>query len=492
MDESDKILTSKSSIIKNLGWKFGEQITSQGVSFIISIILARILMPKDYGLVAMLFVFIAIANVFVDYGVGKALIQKKDADNVDFSSMLYFNFCFSIVLYIIIFFASPFIANFYHEILLSVMMRVLGISVIIASIKSILLAYVARNMIFKKTFFTSFGALLISGLVGLIMAFSGYGAWALIAQYILYIFFSTIFIWLSIKWKPVLTFSINSVKELFNFGWKLLFASLLNTFGNELRNLIVGRFYSAYNLAFLSKGQSFPQIISNNITYSVSSVIFSASSKMQNDKKKLKELSRKTIRITSYVMFPLLFGLAAISEPLVRVLLTDKWIPCIPYIQIACFSYLVIIIQISVQDTINALGRSDVFLYMDILRKIVDFTILFFVYKKGVMAIALTACITGMVSVFMVIFVSRKLYGYKISEHIKDNIPLLFSSIIMGISVYSIHYIGLSPFITLCIQMPLGFIIYILFSKLFMFEGYELFMEYLKKIDFLILKKFTN
>jgi teichuronic acid exporter len=479
--KSDKSLTSKSVIVENVGWKFAEQFSSQIVSFGITIVLARILMPEDYGLVAMLLVFITIANVFVDYGVGKALVQKKDADNIDFSSMLYFNFCFSIILYIIIFFISPLIAEFYNQEQLSSLMRVLGISIVLASIKSILLAYVARMMVFKKTFYTTFGALLISGSVSLTMALLGFGAWALVAQYILFAFFSVVFIWLSIKWKPLIVFSIDSVVELFKFGWKLLLASLLNAISGQLRNIIVGKFYSADDLAFLSRGQSFPALLTNNITSSVSSVLFSASSKLQNEKLKLKELSRKAIRITSFTMFPLLFGLAATAKPLVRVLLTDKWIESVPYLQIYCFSYLVMIIQISVQDTINALGRSDIFLYMDIARKIVAFSILFAVYDKGVLIIALTTFISGPIAVIMTILVSRKIYDYKIKEHLKDNLPILFSASIMAISIYSVNFFSQIPIITLLIQIPLGVVIYLSLSKLFRFEGYELLIEYSKK-----------
>jgi len=480
--KSDKSLTSKSVIVENVGWKFAEQFSSQIVSFGITIVLARTLMPEDYGLVAMLFVFIAIANVFVDYGVGKALVQKKDANNIDFSSMLYFNFCFSIVLYIIIFFISPLIAAFYNQEMLSSMMRVLGITIVLASIKSILFAYVAKMMIFKKTFYTTFGALLISGSVSLSMALLGFGAWALVAQNILFAFFSVIFIWLSIKWKPIRVFSITSVKELWKFGWKLILASLLNTISAQLRNIIIGKFYSADDLAFYSRGQSFPALITNNITSSISSVSFSASSKLQNNKVRLKELSRKTIRITSFVMFPLLFGLAAIAKPLVHVLLTDKWISSVPYLQIACFSYLVMIIQISIQDTINALGRSDIFLYMDIARKTVAFSILFAVYDKGVLVIALTTFISGPIAVIMTILVSRKIYGYKIREHLNDNLPLLLSASFMAISIYCVKFFGISPIITLTIQIPLGIIIYLYLSRLLKFEGYELFLEYFKKI----------
>ena len=482
MNESVKILTSKSVIVENVGWKFAEQFSSQIVSFIITIILARILMPVDYGLVAMLLVFITIANVFVEFGVGKALIQKKDADNIDFSSMLYFNLGFSIVIYIILYFISPVIAKFYNQRLLTQMMRVLGFSIVLASIRSVLLAYIASNMFFKKTFFTTFGALLISGSVGIFLALSGFGAWSLVAQYILYSFFSVVFIWISIKWIPNRVFSIIRVKQLFKFGWKLLLAALLNTIYNESRNLIVGKIYSANDLAFLSRGQSFPLLISKNITYSISSVMFSAASKLQNDMLRLKELSRKTIRITSFIMFPLMFGLAAIAEPLVRVLLTDKWILCVPYLQIACFSTSMIIIQLSVQDTINALGRSDIFLYMDIVRKIIGFSILIAVYDKGVFIIAITALITGPINVIMTIVVSRKIYGYTIREHFSDNLPLLILASVMAIFVYSVNYMELLPIITLIIQILLGFVFYLLFSKLLKFEGFELLMEYLIKL----------
>jgi O-antigen/teichoic acid export membrane protein len=482
MKESKDIVVSKSMIVENVVWKFAEQMSSQVVSFVITIVLARILDPADYGIVAMLLVFITIANVFVEYGAGKALVQKMDADNTDFSSMLYFNVLVSIILYISIYISAPTIAEFYNQHLLTRMTRVLGLAIIIASVKTVLLAYVSRHMVFKKTFFTTFAALIISGSVGIIMAINDFGAWALIVQYLLHNLSSVVFIWLSIKWKPAIVLSYIRIGKLYKFAWKLQLAAILNTIYNESRNLIVGKFYSASDLAFLTRGQSFPQIISNNITYSISAVLFSASSKIQNDVERLKELSRKTIRITSYIMFPLMFGLAAIAHPLVQVLLTDKWIFSVPYLQIACFSYSMIIIQISVQDTINALGRSDVFLYMDIIRKIIGFSLLVAVYSKGVYVIALTALITGPINVIMTVLVSRKIYAYSIKEHIMDNIPLLVSSGIMACVVYSIGYVGFDPITTLLLQIPIGILIYFLLSKRYKYEGYELAMEYLQKI----------
>jgi len=469
---------SKSSIISNMLWKFSERTGAQVVSFIVSIVIARILLPAEYGLIAMVSVFITIANVFVSSGFGSALIQKKDVDNLDYSSIFYFSIGVSIVLYIIIFVSAPIIAKFYGYTVLTPVMRVLGLRLILAGINNVQQAYVARNMIFKRFFYSTLIGTVVSAVVGIFMAYKGFGIWALVAQFMVSSILDTFIIWFTVKWRPHLQFSIMRVKILFSFGWKLLLAGLLDTLNTESRTLIIGKMYSPSDLAYYSKGLQMPALIMANINASISAVMFPAVSKVQNDIERLKMLTRKSISVSSYFVFPLLMGLAVIAEPLVRVLLTDKWIMAVPYVRIFCFTHAIIIMQIAMQNAILARGRSDVFLKMDIITKVISIVLLICVINMGVMAIALSSLVTGTFNVIMKAFVSRRIFGYGIREHIADNVPILFAASIMGTAIYMINLLGFSSLITMSIQIPLGIIIYLLFSMIFKLEGYVFVLAY--------------
>jgi len=473
---------SKGIVLRNMAWKFGERIGGQLVSFFISIILARILMPEDYGLIAMVLVFVNIAEVFVTHGIGQSLIQKKNADEIDFSSIFFLSLILSLFLYTIIFFTAPTIASYYGFDILSSVLRVLGIKLFFSAINTVQNAYIARRMMFKRNFYSSIISNVLSFVIGLFFAIKGYGVWALVAQQITSSLTITIVLWFTVKWRPTLHFSLSRVTKLFSFGWKIQLAGLSTVFANEIRQLLIGKLYTSQDLAFYNRGASFPRIVSDNTIIPISAVIFPVASQYQDDRARLKELARRYVRITSFFVLPLLAGIAASAPSLIDVLLTEKWLPSVPYLQIACFSYAIIIIQIAIQDAINALGRSDIFLYMDIVRKAIGLTILFLVMKQGVMAIALTTFIIGPISVLMVMMVSRKMLGYKYKEHLFDNAPILFSAIVMGGVVYVIGFLDLSSILTLIIQIIVGFVTYFILSKYLRLEGYSFAKEYLIKI----------
>jgi len=473
---------TKSSIITNIFWKFAERTGAQVISFIVTIVLARLLLPAEFGLIAMVTVFITIANVFVSSGFGSALIQKKDVDNLDYSSIFFLNIGFSIILYGIIFVSAPIVANFYgYEILTSVM-RVLGLRLILAAINTVQHAYVSQNMIFKKFFYATLGGTLVSAIVGITMAYMGFGVWALVAQYMVNTTVDTIVLWFTVKWRPQLQFSLIRVKSLFSFGWKLLFAGLLTTLSNQSRQLIIGKIYSPSDLAYYNKGFRFPQLVMVNINASISAVMFPVVSKAQDDLEHLKMLTRKFIRISSYFIFPMMMGLVVVAEPFVKLLLTEKWLPCVPYLRIACFTNTITIMQIAIQNAIMAKGRSDVFLKMDIILKVFSTTLLICVMRHGVMAIALISIVSGTFSVVMKAIVSKHMIGYTYREHLSDNVPIFITAAIMGAAVYTINLFGFSSIITMCIQIPLGIAIYLLLSLLFKLEGYVFVVGYIKEL----------
>ena len=270
-------------VLSGLFWKFGERISAQLVTFIVSIVLARLLSPDDYGNIALVTVFITIANVFVVNGFGSALIQKQEADNVDFSSVFYANIVFSCILYVIIFLVSPVVADFYASPILCPVLRVLGLRIPVAAINSVQQAYVSRHMLFKKFFFSTLFGTLLSGVVGCVMAYMGFGIWALVAQYLVNTSVDTIVLWFTVRWRPDFVFSFSRVKVLLSYGWKLLLSGLLDTGYTQLRSLIIGKKYTSADLAYYNRGQQYPQLVVTNINTSISSVLFPAISKCQDD-----------------------------------------------------------------------------------------------------------------------------------------------------------------------------------------------------------------
>ncbi|MFW6015999.1 MAG: lipopolysaccharide biosynthesis protein, partial [bacterium] len=379
---------NKSKVLSSLFWKFMERGGTQGIQFIIQLVLARLLLPEDYGLVALVTIFITIARVFVQSGFNTALIQKKDADEVDFSSVLYLSIFVAGILYIILFFTAPFIAEFYRNPQLISILRVLSITLFFGAFNSIQNAFVAKYMIFKKLFYSSLGSIFISGTLGIIAAYAGWGVWALVLQQLVNKISISIILWFTVEWRPVLAFSFKKVKGLFSFGSKLLVSSLLNTLYQDLRSLIIGRIYAPAMLGFYNRGKQFPSLIINNINGSIQSVMLPALSSHQDNRNRVKNMVRRSIVTSSYIVLPAMVGLAVVAEPLVKIILTDKWLPAVPFLQIFCVSSALMPIHTANLQAINALGRSDIFLKLEVIKKITGLIILLSSVPFGIYAIA--------------------------------------------------------------------------------------------------------
>lgn len=458
----------KQSVFSSFLWKFGERIGAQLVSFVVSIVLARLLGPSEYGTIAMINVFITIANVFVANGLGTALVQKKDADNLDFSSVFYFNIILSLFLYLIIYLTSPIIADFYKMDALSLFLRVLALKLPLAAINSVQNAYVQKNMIFKNFFFSTIGATIFSAIIGIYMAYNGYGVWALVMQYLSNSVMSTIILWFTVKWRPILNFSGKKMKRLWDFGWKIMVWSLMSTIYDELRNLIIGKMYSKNDLAFYTRGKQWPNLIIININSSISSVLFPAMSNFQNDKVKMKSMTRKSIKISTYIIAPMMFILAAVAEPLVSLVLTDKWLPSVVYMRICCFYLALMPMQTANLEAIKSLGKSEVLLKIDIFKKIIQLLVLFISMKYGVLAIAVSAIFTTLIAGFINAWPNKKLLDYSYFEQLKDLIPNILLSGVMGILVYLLGEIlikiNMSNLLILICQLFVGVFSYLSFS----------------------------
>ena len=474
----------ENKLISNLAWKFGERISAQLISLIVSIILARLLAPEHYGVISIVMIFIALADVLVNDGLGSALIQKKDTTAVDYFSVLYFNLGLSVVLYVILFWLAPFVTAFYGQdyVILTPVLRVLGIKVIFSAINSVQQAYVSKQMIFRKNFVATISGTIVSAVVGIAMAFLGYGVWALVVQHLLNTFVNTLSLAIVLRKKPQLLFSFDSLKNLFPYGIRILGSGLLITGYQELRALIIGKIYSSSDLAFYDKGRQFPNLIVTNINASIGSVLFPKMSYEQDDKEKIKNTTRNAIRFSSYIMCPLMLGLAAVSESFVRLILTDKWLPCVPIMQMFCIIYLFQPMHTANMQAIKAIGRSDVYLKLEVIKKIIELIFLVLLMKISVEAIVIGMAVCTTLFTFINALPNSKLINYSFKEQMADLLPSLAMSLCMFALVTLIGRLHLNEWIIFVVQIVVGFLIYMVLSVITRNKEFIYFIRMAKRL----------
>lgn len=460
------------SVFSNFIWRFAERCGAQLVTFIVSIVLARILMPEDYGTVAFVTVFTAIMQVFVDSGLSTALIQKKDADDLDFSSVFYFNFVVCIILYLIMFLAAPLIASFYNMPELVSIVRVISLTIVISGVKGVQQSYVSRNMLFKRFFYATLGGTIFSAFLGIAMAYAGFGVWAIVAQQLSNTAIDTLILWITVKWRPKLMFSLDRLKGLLGFGWKLLCSALLDTIYNNLRSLIIGKVYSSSDLAFYNKGKQFPNLIVTNVNASIDSVLLPAMSNEQDSKDKVKSMTRRSIMVSCYIMAPLMIGLACCASNIVTIVLTEKWLPCVFFLQIFCITYMFYPIHTANLNAIKAMGRSDLFLKLEIWKKVVGMILLLSTMFISVEAMAYSLLISTLTSMIINSWPNKKLLNYSFLEQMKDILPSIFLAVGMGAVVYLIGFLPVPTLPLLLIQVTCGGVIYIVGSAVIRLEPY--------------------
>lgn len=472
-------MSSKEKVVNNFGWRLAERLGARGVEFIVSLILARMLAPEVYGDIALVTVFITILQVFVDSGLGNALIQKKNADDLDFSTVFFFNVFVCTALYCIMFIISPFIADFYNSADLCAVIRVLSLTILISGVKNVQQAYVSRNFLFKRFFFSTLGGTLFAAVIGIVLAYKGFGVWALVVQQVSNAFIDTVILWLTVKWKPKMIFSVSRLKSLFSYGWKLLVSSLLDTVYDNVRQLIIGKMYSSSDLAFYNKAKQFPQFIISNINTSINSVLLPAMSEVQEDKQRVKAMTRRSIKTSTYIMAPLMMGLAFCGETIVELLLTKKWLPAVPILRIFCITYTFYPIHTANLSAIKAMGRSDLYLILEICKKIVGILLLVSTMWFGVMAMAYSLLVSSLASQIINTWPNKQLLNYGYLEQMKDILPGISLAFIMGICVWGIGLFSIPLILKLIVQIILGAIIYIGLSKLLKLESYEYIMNFI-------------
>lgn len=465
------------SVFSNFIWRFAERCGAQVVTLIVSIVLARILAPEDYGQIALITVFTTIMQVFVDSGLGTALIQKKDADDLDFSSVFYFNFVVCLILYAVMFVSAPLIAGFYNDGSLTPIIRVISLTIVISGVKGIQQSYVSRNMLFKRFFYATLGGTIFSAFLGIALAYAGFGVWAIVAQQLSNTTIDTLILWLTVKWRPKKMFSWNRLKGLLSYGWKLLLSALLDTGYNNIRSLVIGKMYSSADLAYYDQGKKFPNVIVTNINTSIDSVLLPTMSNAQDNPEHVKSMTRRSIKTSTYIMAPMMMGLAFCAEPIVRLVLTDKWLPCVPFLRIFCITYMFYPIHTANLNAIKAMGRSDYFLKLEIAKKVVGMILLLSTMWFGVMAMAYSLLVSSMTSMIINSWPNKELLGYSLKEQIADILPGILIAVIMGIVIFFVPLLGLSSAVTLLIQIPLGAAIYIGVSYVLKIESFEYLLD---------------
>lgn len=473
---------SSQSVLSNLIWRFMERCGSQLISFVVSVVLARLLAPELYGSIALVTVITSILQVFVDSGMANALIQKKDTDDLDYSSVFYFNLVFCLVLYLGLFLAAPFIARVYEDGSLVPVIRVLGLTLVVSGVKNVQQAYVSKTMQFRRFFFATLGGTLFSAVVGISMAYMGYGIWALVMQQLLNAAVNTAILWLTVGWKPRLAFSFTRLAGLISYGWKLLVSALLDTVYNKLYQLVVGIVYSSADLAYYNKADQLPVLVVENINSSIDSVLLPVLSAEQDKRLVVREMTRRAIKMSTYVMMPMMAGLAACAEPLVRLLLTEKWLPCVPYMQIFCVCYAFYPLHTANLNAIKAMGRSDMFLYLELVKKAVGILALVITMYMGVFYMALSRIFTGVLSQLINAFPNKKLLDYPYLEQLKDMAPSILLSALMAAGVYLLTFLGLNDFATLALQLACGVALYVALSLLFRIDSFNYILSVIKNI----------
>lgn len=422
----------KKKTVNGVIWSAIDRFSTQGIQFVFSILIARLLMPSDYGVIAMLGIFLAVSNTFVDSGFGAALVQKANRTETDFSTVFYFNIVVAIIFYALLWLASPYIASFYNIPMLKDVTRVVALTLIFTALGGIQSAQLSIAINFKTRAIISLISALSTGFMGLYLAYRGYGAWALVFQTVFSSLLNTILLWCFVRWMPSLVFSWQSFRQLFSFGSKLLASALLDTIYNNVYTLIIGKVYSSSSLGLYSRASGLAQYPSSNITGVLQSVTFPVLCSIQNDEERLADAYKRFIRMSAFVVFPLMIGLASVSEPFIRVVLTDKWEGAIYLLQIVCFSMMWYPIHAINLNILQVKGRSDYFLKLEIIKKIQGVCILCITVPISIVAMCYGSIASSLLSLVWNTYYTKRLIGYGFFSQIKDLLPIIIHSLLMG------------------------------------------------------------
>lgn len=465
--------STRGKVVSGFLWRFAERISEQVVQFVVSVVLARVLAPEAFGTISLVLVFTQVLQVFVDSGVGTALIQKKNADDVDFSSVFYFNLLWCSLVYAVAFFAAPAVGAFYNNDSLIPITRVLAVTILISGVRNVQQAYVSRTMQFRRFFWSTLSGTVISGVVGIAMALMGYGVWSLVFQQVLNVGIATAVLWFTVRWRPIKAFSLERLKGLVSFGWKLLVSGLIDAVYNNVRQLLIGKLYTEADLAFYNRGQQVPTLVVINVNNSLDSVLLPVMSRVQDDIESLLAMCRRSMAVNTYVVAPLMMGVTFCAEPLVSLVFTDKWLPCVPYLRIFCIAFTLSPLQTITVDVVKALGRSDLYLKLEIIKKIIGFSLLLATMHMGVLAMAYSLLVNNLITQGINVWCNRRLINYRFTQQMADISPSIVLAVVMGFAVLPIMQLPLPTFVILALQFFLGAGFYLGMSLLLKLEAFS-------------------
>lgn len=470
-------------VFSGIGWSFAEKISAQLVSLIVSIILARILAPEDYGILAIVNVFVAIGDALVAGGFGIALVQKKNSDDTDFNSICWVSVFVSVLLYAVLFICAPLISDFYVNNDLTLITRVIGIRLVFSAVNSIQQAYIQKKLLFMKScIIGTFGAI-VSGIIGIVLALTGAGVWALIAQNMMSVIISTAMLYFFIEWKPRLQCSMSSIKEMWGYGSRVFLATTVDTLKDNIRTLVVGKVFSSADLAYYNQGKRFPQLLVNDIVNSVGKVLLPVFSEQQDDLNKNTDFMRLSIRVSSFILLPLIFGMVGIADNFILLFLTEKWMPCVPYLRILSLVYVTRSVNTILKNALLAIGKSEVNLFHEVVTSVltVALIILAAFYFRSVPLIAWSYVLISLLGTCIFSYFTVRNFPYKVSEILRDYLPSLTLSGIMCAVVFFVGKIPLATIFVLLLQIIVGIVIYIVGAWLFRMDELVYILQYMKK-----------
>ncbi len=473
---------NNSSIAGGLTWSFAERILAQLVTTIVGLILARILGPEEYGIVSIVMIFITICDVFVIAGFGTAVVRKKQVDKMDFDTAFYLSFIMSVILYAVLFFTAPYIAKFFNVQVLAPIVRVLGIRIIFTSFNNIQQAYVQRKMAFKKFFFSTLFGTCASCAVGIVMAFNGYGVWAIVGQYLTNTIINTAVLAIIGGWNPGFNFSKNRAKEICSFGFKVLGSKLIGTAQAEIQGLLMGKYFGSSGLAYYEQGRKYPAIFIINVDAAVNNVMLPSFARVQDNLTELKRILRKSVRLGIYVLAPIMIGFFVVAKPFVQIVLTEKWLMCVPFLQTFCLLYLLRPLNTSCHQALLALNKVGVVITIMIIINVISFGGLFvaiFALNNAIW-IVYFLLIAEFISLLCFMISTNLIVGYKLREQISDLLPAILLGVIMGLTVYAISYIKISQIALLVVQVFVGAILYLVLSIFTKLEAFTYIRDKIK------------
>jgi len=459
------MINHQQKTINGMLWSISERFSLQGIQLVVSIILARLLEPAQFGLIGMLSLFMALAQSILDSGFGSALIQKKDAEHIDNCSIFYFNIVVGIFLTVILILSAPAIATFFDQPILIPLTRFLSLNIFINGFALVQSTILTKQMNFKAQLKVNLISVILSGLIGITLAYLGWGVWSLAIQSVLNTLFRTILYWISSAWKPSLIFSFSALGTMFFFGSKLLLSGLLDTFFQNIYQAFIGKMFSVSELGFYTRAMTMEQTAVTATSSSLGRVLFPAMAPLQDDVNRLRQAYKKTIGISLFFHFPLMFGLIGIADPLIKFLMTDKWAPSIPFFQLLCISGLLYPLQVLNLNILKVKGRSDLFLRLEILKKTIVVLAILLTYRWGVTGLIYGQIGISIIAYFLNSFFSGQLINYSMIEQIKDISPSFITAGLMGFLLLGVKdFLSFSFLPQIIIMTIIGVIVYLLLN----------------------------